>query len=69
MATATDASMEKPISTEHLFDSVGPAYEDAFEGHPEQLASSNGCYRSLSRQAPSLHVSLTLGAALVSLSV
>jgi cyclopropane fatty-acyl-phospholipid synthase-like methyltransferase len=39
MATSTEASAEKPLSAEQVFDAVGPAYEAAFEGHPEQEAS------------------------------
>ncbi|KAH3944856.1 hypothetical protein HBH53_154720 [Parastagonospora nodorum] len=32
-------SDEKPLSAEQAFDSIGPAYETAFEGDPEQLVS------------------------------
>jgi ubiquinone/menaquinone biosynthesis C-methylase UbiE len=36
---ATEAPAETPLSAEELFDDIGPAYEAAFEGLPEQAAS------------------------------
>lgn len=35
----TEAPVETSLSAEEVFDAVGPAYEDAFEGLPEQAAS------------------------------
>jgi ubiquinone/menaquinone biosynthesis C-methylase UbiE len=36
---ATEAPAETSLSAEQVFDAVGPAYEAAFEGLPEQAAS------------------------------
>src|ERR1700734_1532755 len=36
---ATEAPPETSLSAEQVFDAVGPAYEAAFEGLPEQAAS------------------------------
>lgn len=36
---ATESPAQAPLSTEQVFDAIGPAYEAAFEGLPEQAAS------------------------------
>lgn len=37
--TAPPSALDGPLTAEQAFDSIGPAYEDAFEGLPEQAHS------------------------------
>jgi cyclopropane fatty-acyl-phospholipid synthase-like methyltransferase len=39
MASSAAVSAEEPLSAEQVYDSIGPAYEAAYESVPEQLAS------------------------------